>query len=72
MGKVWITFSEPMKPVNHTNITNGTIKAMDVTWPAISVQIKPYDAHKFLDFTWECTNYTNTSLELLLNFTSPN
>jgi len=43
MGKVRITFSERMKPVNYTNITNGTFEALDVAWPALAVTMKPYD-----------------------------
>ena len=72
MGKVIIAFSEPMKSFNYTNITNGTFEANDETWPALAVTMKPYDEEKTIKFSWECTNYTSTSLELQLNFTHPN
>lgn len=71
-GLATIAFSELMRPVNHTNITNGTINANDMTWPALAIQMKPYDLDKVIDLTWKCVNYTSTSLELQLNFTHPN
>jgi hypothetical protein len=52
MGKVTISFSEPMKSLNYTNITNGTFEANDVTWPALSIKIKPYDEDEIIDFSW--------------------
>jgi hypothetical protein len=72
MGKLRITFSERMKPANNTNITNGTFEALEVAWPALAVKMKPYDSEKIILFTWECTNFTSTALELQLNFTHPN
>jgi hypothetical protein len=72
MGKVRITFSERMKPANYTNIINGTFEALDVAWPALAVKMKPYDLEKIIPFTWECTNFTSTALELQLNFMHPN
>ncbi len=72
MGKVIIAFSEPMKSFNYTNITNGNFEANDVSWPALAITMKPYDEDKTIKFSWKCTNYTSSSLELQLNFTHPN
>ena len=60
-----------MVPVDINNITNGTIKVENVTRPTLAIKMIPYDLEKIIDFSWKCTNYTSTSLDLQLNFTSP-
>jgi hypothetical protein len=60
-----------MVPVDITKITNGTITIENVTRPTLAIKMIPYDPEKIIDFSWNCTNYTSTSLDLQLNFTRP-